>query len=76
MDANPNNLIDLVKTFQEKVNQHDIEKIMSMFTADATFEIVGLSKFSGKQQVENIFEYDVGVNTNLKFVNCKSEVDF
>jgi hypothetical protein len=73
MGINPINFIDLVKTFQERVNQHNIEKIMTMFTKDATFEIVGLSKFSGKQQVKIIFEYDVGVNTNLEFINCKSE---
>ena len=73
MSSNPINLIDLVKTFQEKVNQHDVEKITTMFTEDATFEIVGLSKFSGKQQVKNIFEYDIGVNTNLQFMNCNSE---
>ena len=46
---------------------------MSMFTENATFEIVGLSKFAGKQQVKNIFEYDIGMNTNLQFINCKSE---
>jgi limonene-1,2-epoxide hydrolase len=71
--GNPNNLIDLVKTFQEKVNQHDVEEIISLFTEDAEFEIVGLSKFSGKQNVKIIFEYDVAVNTNLQFINCKSE---
>ena len=57
MSSNPINLINLVKTFQERVNQHDVEKIMTMFTEDATFEIVGLSKFAGKQQVKIIFEY-------------------
>ena len=73
MDSNSTNLIDLVKTFQDRVNQHNADKIMSMFTEDATFEIVGLSKFAGKQNVKNVFEYDVGVNTNLQFINCKSE---
>lgn len=73
MSSNPINLIDLVKTLQERVNQHNVEKIMSMFTEDATFEIIGLSKFAGKHQVKIIFEYDVGVNTNLQFINCKSE---
>jgi limonene-1,2-epoxide hydrolase len=67
------NLIDLVKTFQERVNQHDIEKIMTMFTEDFTLEDVGLSKFSGKQQIKNILEYHAGVNTNVQFINCKSE---
>ena len=73
MGINQVNLIDLVESFQERVNQHDVEKIMTMFTEDATFEDVGLSKFAGKQQVKIIFEYDVGVNTNLQFINCKSE---
>ena len=58
MGINPINLIDLVESFQERVNQHDVEKIMTMFTEDATFEMVGLSKFAGKQQVKIIFEYD------------------
>ncbi len=71
--GNPITLIDLVNTFQEKVNKHDVEEIMTMFTEDAEFEIVGLSKFSGKQKVKIIFEYDVGVNTNLQFINCKYE---
>lgn len=75
MMGNQNSLIDLVKTFQDRVNQHDVENIMYMFTEDATFEIVGLSKFKGKQNVKNVFEYDVGVNTNLDFINFKSEGD-
>ena len=73
MVSNSTNLIDLVKTFKDSVNQDNVEKTMSMFTDDASFEIVGLSKFSGKQNVKNVFEYDVGVNTNLQFINCKSE---
>jgi limonene-1,2-epoxide hydrolase/Txe/YoeB family toxin of Txe-Axe toxin-antitoxin module len=66
------NLINIVELFQEAVNSHDVDKVLTMFTEDAVFEIVGLSKFSGKQHVKNIFEYDVGVNTELKFINCKS----
>lgn len=67
------NLIDLVKTFQERVNQHDVEKIMTMLTEDFTLDDVEHSKFSGKQQIKNIFEYHAGVNTNVQFINCKSE---
>jgi limonene-1,2-epoxide hydrolase len=67
------NPLNLVESFQEKVNSHNVNEIMAMFTEDAKFEIVGLSKFSGKQQVKNIFEYDVGVNTQLQFINYKCE---
>ena len=72
MSTNSTDLIDLVKTFQDRVNQHNVDKIMSMYTEDATFEIVGLSKFAGKQNVKIIFEYDVGVNTKVPLdVNYK-----
>ena len=63
------NLINLVKTFQERVNQHDVEKIMTMLTEDFTLD----GKTSGKQQIKNIFECHAGVNTNVQFINCKSE---
>jgi hypothetical protein len=88
MGINPINLIDLVKTFQERVNQHDVEKIMTMYTEDVTFEVVGYSKvagkqqvkiifeyYSGKQQIKNPVEYNVEVNSNWQFTNYKSEGD-
>ena len=65
-------LLNLVESFQEAINQYNVDKVMTMFTEDAKFEIMGISKFSGKEQVKNIFEYDVGVNTQLQFINCKS----
>ena len=57
--SNHINLISLVESFLEVFNQHDVDKIMGMFTEDAEFEIVGISKYSGKQEVRNVFEYAV-----------------
>ena len=45
--SNHINLISLVESFLEVFNQHDVDKIMGMFTEDAEFEIVGISKYSG-----------------------------
>ena len=73
MGINPLNLIDLVESFQERVNQHDVEKIMTMFTEDFTLEGGGISKSSGKQQIKNIFECQAVMNTNVQYINCKSE---
>ncbi len=42
------NLINLVESFQEALNQHDVDKVMTMFTEDVEFEIVGVSKYSGR----------------------------
>jgi hypothetical protein len=85
MGINPINLIDLVKTLQERVNQHDVEKILTMFSDHATLETVGFSKYgkqqdkilfehySGKQQLKKVVEYTVEVNTNWQIINYKSE---
>jgi Txe/YoeB family toxin of Txe-Axe toxin-antitoxin module len=61
--------VSLVESFQEGLNQHDVDKVMSMFAEDAEFEILGVSKYSGKEQIKNVFEYDVGVNTELKYIS-------
>ena len=65
------NLLNLVESLQEAVNQKDVNKALAMFTDEAEFELVGISKYSGKEQIRNVFGYDIGVNTQLKFINCK-----
>lgn len=66
------NLLNLVESLQTAVNRKDVNKVLAMFTDDAEFELVGVSKYSGKEQIRNVFEYDIGVNTELKFINCKA----
>ena len=56
------NLIDLVDSFLNAYNQQKADKVLAMFADDAEFELVGISKYSGKEQIRNVFEYDAGVN--------------
>ena len=67
------NLRNLVKSFQEAVNRKEINSVLAMFTEDCEFELVGVSKYSGKEQIKNQFEYDAGVNGKLKFTDFRSE---
>jgi len=66
-------LIALVKAFQEAENRHDIEAVMGMFADDAEFEMVGQARVKGKDQIRPIFDYDVGVHTDLQFFDFKCE---
>jgi hypothetical protein len=66
-------LITLAEAFQESANRHDIEALMGKFTEDAEFEIVGLVTLVGREQIRAIFEYDAGVNTELRFFNFRLE---
>lgn len=59
----------LVQTFQEAPNRHAIDRVLTMFAEDAEFEIVGLTRLIGKQQIRTIFEYDAGVNGDLQIIN-------
>ncbi len=68
-------LITLVKAFQELANRHDIDAVMGKFTEDAEFEMVGQAAVKGKKEIRQIFEYDAGVNTELQFFDFKSEGD-
>ena len=44
-----------------------------MFTEDAEFEPVGISKYPGSEQIRKVFDYDDGVKsvTNSLIVNPK-----
>lgn len=68
-------LVSLVQAFQEVANHHAVDTVMAMFADDAEFEIVGQFTLVGKQQIQAVFEYDAGVNTELQFINCTSEGD-
>ena len=67
------NLQSLVESFKDAVNRKDVDKVLTMFTEDAEFELVGVSKYCGKEQIKNQFEYDAGVNGELKFTAFRSE---
>jgi len=49
-NTNPQNLVD---SFQEAYKRQDVNKVLGMFTENAEFELVGISKYSGKEQIQN-----------------------
>jgi hypothetical protein len=65
----PKGLLNLVEGFFGAANQHAVEKIMALFNDNAEFELVGLYRVEGKEQIRNVFEYDAGVNTKL-VISC------
>ena len=69
-NTNPQNLVD---SFQEAYKRQDVNKVLGMFTENAEFELIGISKYSGKEQIRNVFEYDAGVNSEIKLINRKFE---
>jgi len=56
---------DRVKTYEEAHNNHDIDKTMSLYANDITFEIVGSWMKSGKEQVRGLAEWDAATNSQM-----------
>ena len=48
-------LLNLVGAFLEATNHHAVEKIMALFNDNAEFELVGLYRVEGKEQIRNVF---------------------
>ena len=68
-------LLSLVKTFEDAANRHAIDEIMTMFSDDAEFELVGLARLVGKKEIRAIFEYDAGVKGEIHLINCTAGTD-
>ncbi len=60
-----------VKTYEQAHNKHDIEKVMSLYTTDITFEIVGTWKKAGKEQVSELAEWDAATNSHMVISDIK-----
>ena len=42
---------DQVKTYEDAHNRHDIDKVMSLYSDDITFEIIGAWKKTGIKRI-------------------------
>ena len=66
-------LAGIVREHVAAVNTDDIEKNLTFFTDDSVFEPDPATKLSGKAQVRNLMEWDVGNNARLSIKNLRVE---
>ena len=59
------NLENKVKSYELAHNSHDVDKIMSLYANDITFEVVGIWIKTGKEQVREIAEWDSATNIQM-----------
>jgi len=56
-------------------NSHDVEKLMSFYTDDIRFEVVGFFVKEGKEDIRKLTEYDAAVNVHMSISNIKVSGD-
>jgi ketosteroid isomerase-like protein len=66
-------LAGIVREHVAAVNTDDIEKNLTFFTDDSVFEPDPATKLSGKAQVRNLMEWDVGNNARLSIKDLRVE---
>jgi ketosteroid isomerase-like protein len=69
------NLGEIVREHIRAVNNDNIEKNQTFFTANIVFEPDANTKLSGKEQLRSLMEWDVANNARLTIKNMKVEGD-
>ncbi|MCK4329991.1 nuclear transport factor 2 family protein [candidate division WOR-3 bacterium] len=64
-----------VKAFEKAYNSHDLERIMSLYAENATFEAVGQFVLKGKEQIRDLTEYDIALNIHMSISECIAKGD-
>ena len=72
--CSPNNE-SIVKNYIIDHNLHNVEKSLSYYSDDITFELVGTWIKSGKKEIKSLEEWDSAVNSNLKLNLFKTSGD-
>ncbi len=62
-------VLSLIKRLQALTDQYRVDDFLDLFNEDAQFQIVGHSILSGKGKIREVFEYDAGASTELRFIN-------
>jgi hypothetical protein len=61
--------------FEKAYNDHDAEKIVSFYTEDAVHEVPGVFTVRGTQELRDLTEHDVVLNTSLSVDECETAGD-
>jgi limonene-1,2-epoxide hydrolase len=56
---------EVVRSYQQAYNDHDVEKLMALHAEDVSFEVAGQISLQGKEQVRDLAEYDFALNIQM-----------
>ena len=63
----------LIATYQERANQHDVDRLMAMFAEDARLDFGPMGAIEGKDRIRGIHDYDRAIQTVLRMENCTQD---
>lgn len=66
-------VVDLVKSYLETHNAHDIDRAVSLLSEDVIFETVGVWIKRGQDKVRELEEWDAALGSSLAFTGLAAE---
>lgn len=67
--------VNIVKSYQEAYNNHDLEGVLALYAEDVSFEVVGQIALQGKEQLQALTEYDFVLNIHMSCGPIKTKGD-
>ena len=67
--------VELVMTYEDAYNSYDLDRFLSLFAEDATFEVVGQFVFKGKEDIRRVAEYDSVLNLHMSIIRLSTKAD-
>jgi len=65
----------IVKSYVEAYNAHDLEKLLSLHSEKASFEVIGQVSLKGKNELRDLAEHDFALNIHMSLGECKTQGD-
>ncbi|KPL16690.1 MAG: hypothetical protein AMJ92_12565 [candidate division Zixibacteria bacterium SM23_81] len=67
--------VTVVKSYVEAYNAHDLEKLLSLHSEQASFEVVSQVSLKGKDELRDLAEHDFALNIRMSLGQCRTQGD-
>lgn len=66
---------DVVISFQEAYNSHDLERALSLFAETASFEVKGVFSLRGEEEIRDLAEHDFVLKVHMAYSQFNTRGD-
>lgn len=67
--------VSVVKSFEKAYNNHDLDKLLSLYAEDISFEVVGQFMLQGKEELRSLTEYHFALNIQMSLRQYRTNGD-
>ncbi|MCK4271541.1 nuclear transport factor 2 family protein [bacterium] len=65
----------VIQSYEEAYNGHDLEKLLSLYAEEVSFEVVGQISLQGKEVLRDLTEHDFVLNIHMSIRQVRAQGD-